>query len=242
MKIRTPLRDARVRPPAITGASSAHGQVPAIHCCLAAASSPTPSRRHSRRWRASRETTRCRRREVSRVPAPLVQELQRDRRGRVRPRRDGFPGGFGRVGRQPDRAVSQGRLGGPADVKEEFQVVMAVAVTMPGPGPDAQGSGTLQQGPGLDPPLLARQLSQLDPGQLQHALIRQWRGSAEFMPPDNIGIPGTPAPAIAPRTATRLPAQAPPAHWAIETVQRSTAGARVRDRPLRPAAGCLSRG
>ena len=66
-------------------------------------------------------------------------------------------------------------LRGLADVKEEFQVVVAVAVTMPGPGPDAQGPGPLQQGPGLEPPLLARQLGQLDPGHLQHALIRQRR-------------------------------------------------------------------
>lgn len=62
------------------------------------------------------------------------------------------------VCREAGRAVRQGGLTGAVNVQEDLQVNVAVAVTVPRPGPDAQGTWSPQQRPGLDPPLLARQL------------------------------------------------------------------------------------
>ena len=67
------------------------------------------------------EAARCRGTETSGVAAPLLEEFQRYRCGRVRPDRDGLAGGLLGIGRQAGRAVWQGGLGGPVNVEQELR-------------------------------------------------------------------------------------------------------------------------
>lgn len=174
---RTPFRNGRPRPGTITGASSAHGDVSAIHCPLRRRPRRPPVGDPADDGMPAREPLRRPGLQVRGVRAFLREHLQRHARGRSRPRRDGLPCGLLGVGREAVRAVRQGRLV-PVDVEEELQVNVAEAVVVPRPDPDPRRPGSLEQRPVLDPPLLTCQFSEASPGEFQHPVIRQRRWCA----------------------------------------------------------------